>query len=100
MVGDLGERTQEAILADFRTLLLVTRLELPPVPAFTADLLSVRKKLQPGGAIRYQAPVTRDGRHADYAPAAVLAVARLAAGPDWVDAMNAQRARGGSVFSG
>jgi hypothetical protein len=81
--------------ADFRTLLLDGRLELSPDRTFTADLLSIRKKLLPGGGIRYVAPVTRDGRHADYHPAAVLSVARLVAGPDWVQAMNAHQARGG-----
>ena len=86
--------------ADFRTLLLDGRLELSPLPMLVADMLAIRKKLQPGGAVRYVAPVTRDGRHADFKDAAVLAIARLAAGPDWVDAMNAQRARGGSLFSG
>ena len=86
--------------ADFRTLLLDGRLELSPDPVFKADLLSITKKLLPGGAIKYVAPVTRDGRHADYKDAAVLAVARLRAGPDWVHAMKAQRARGGNPFAG
>lgn len=80
---------------NFRTRLLHGRVELAPVEALRADLVMVRKKLQPGGAIRFDYPVTRDGRHADFAPAAVLAVARAAGTPGWVNAMAQLRLRGG-----
>jgi hypothetical protein len=80
---------------DFRLRLLDGRLELAPVPALKADLLLTRKKLMPGGIVKYEQPVTRDGRHADFAPAAVLAVARAAGDVSWVDAMNNLRSRGG-----
>jgi hypothetical protein len=82
--------------ANFRTLLLDERLELAPHPVLLADLLSKRKKLMPSGAITYPAPVTRDGRHADFADAAVLAVARASGGPSWVGAVGRWRARGGT----
>ena len=85
---------------DFRILLTHDRLELAPLPAFTSDLLSVRKKLAPGGAVRYVLPVSRDGRHADFAPAGVLAIARLLGEPDWDAAMAAHRARGGGPVFG
>lgn len=75
--------------SDFRLLVLDGRLELAPVPALCADLLLVRKRLLPTGAVRYDpGPVTRDGRHADFAPAVVLAVARAADSPSWVSAMD------------
>lgn len=96
---DAPEQTSKNY-SDFRTLLLDGRLELAPDPVFRADLLSVRKKLLPGGAIKYAPMLTRDGRHGDYAPAAVLAIARLRAAPDWVSAMRSARARGGSPFVG
>lgn len=89
--------------ADFRTLLLdrtpggTTRLELSPHPQLTADLLTVRKRLMPGGAIRYVSPVSHDGRHADFRDAVVLAVARAQAGPSWVDSMNMWARRGATL---
>jgi hypothetical protein len=59
-----------------RTYLAQGELELPPVPEVRADLLSVRKAItQTGLAIKL--PNTSDGRHADYAPAVVLAVTAL-----------------------
>lgn len=82
---------------DLRTLLLDGRLELPPHQMLQADLLSMRKRLLPGGQVKYIAPVTRDGRHADYADAIVLAVARASTEPSWVDAMNAWRRRGSTI---
>jgi hypothetical protein len=85
---------------DFRILLVHDRLELAPIPALTSDLLSVRKKAAPGGAIRYVLPVSRDGRHADYAPACVLGIARLLGDADWSSAMAAHRARGGGPVFG
>ena len=79
--------------ADFRTLILDGRLELAPHPVLVADLLAIKKRLLPGGGLKFDLPVTRDGRHADFAPAAVLAVAKAAGAPTWVHAMNRERAR-------
>ena len=78
---------------DFKTRVLGGRVELAPEPMLRADLLSVRKRLTPDG-MRFELPVTRDGRHADYAPAVVLAVEKAAAEPSWVHSMNQWRARG------
>jgi hypothetical protein len=83
--------------ADFRTLLLDGKLELSPNKQFIADLLSKRIKRMPNGTTKYEAPTTKDGRHADQADAAVLAVARLRGGPGWVSAMDRLRKRGGRI---
>jgi len=83
--------------ADFRTLLLDSKLELAPIKQLGVDLLSKRLKRMPNGATKYDAPVTKDGRHADMADAAVLAVARLRGGPTWVSAMDRLRKRGGHI---
>jgi hypothetical protein len=88
--------------ADFRVRLVDGWLELPPHPVLLADLLSKRKRLQPGGRVTYPSPVTRDGRHADFADAVVLAVAKAMTEPGWVSAYSAAQDRGpgaGSAFS-
>jgi hypothetical protein len=81
--------------ANFRTLLLDGRLELPPVPQLIADLLSTRKRLLPGGGVKYEPPMTRDGRHGDFAPASVLAVAHAQSGITSFDRLERWRRRGG-----
>ena len=53
---------------------LATRtLELAPDRALAADIASVRRRLTQAG-IAYDLPRTRDGRHADYVPALLLAL--------------------------
>lgn len=81
----------------FRTRLVAGKLELAPEPVLLSDLLSVVKKLTPEG-IKFEYPLTRDGRHADFAPAAKLAVEVACQGASWVDAMAKLQARGGVLF--
>jgi hypothetical protein len=50
-------------------------VELSPDPMFLADLRRVRKRVTQSG-IAIQLPETSDGRHCDYAPAALLALSR------------------------
>lgn len=83
--------------ADFRTLLRDGKIELAPVPALSADLRSKRKHLMPNGTVKYSAPTTKDGRHADYADATILAVKRATDAPSWVGAMKRWRQGGGLV---
>lgn len=91
------EADRQKRFADFRIRALDGSLKLVSVPAVRADLMMVKKKLQPGGAVRHDlGPVTRDGRHADFAPAAVLAVARAASAPSWVFAMKRMQATHGA----
>lgn len=78
----------------FRTRMLDGKIELAPVPALAADLLSKRKKRMPNGSVRYVAPVSRDGRHADYADSVILAVQRAADAPSWIEAMGRARQEG------
>jgi len=49
-------------------------IELHPDPYVRSDLVSVEKRVTPNG-IRINLPRTNDGRHADYAPAVVGALA-------------------------
>ncbi|HSY21820.1 MAG TPA: hypothetical protein VK841_06885 [Polyangiaceae bacterium] len=55
-------------------------IEIPDDPTLRADLLSIRKRVTMNG-ISIELPRTADGRHADYAPALALAVARARADP-------------------
>jgi len=83
IASDLGlyvvERTIGADRFDLydslRTKLGAGDVELPPDPQVRADLLGVRRRLTAGG-VAIHLPKTADGRHCDYAPALVLAVAR------------------------
>ena len=91
--SDSSEQKNKAH-TDFRTLLVDGRLELAPHRLLCADLLSKKKRLLPGGRVDYPAPVTRDGRHADFADAAVLAVARAGGDVGWAEAFDRHRRRG------
>lgn len=51
------------------------RVELAPVPQLAEDLKRVRKRVTQQG-VQVLLPKTTDGRHCDYAPAIVLALAR------------------------
>jgi len=53
-------------------LLSADRIELPPHPVLKNDLKLVRKRATANG-VRIDLPKTPDGRHADFAPALVLA---------------------------
>jgi hypothetical protein len=77
---------------------LLTRLsddeiELPNDRRVRADLLSVKRKFTPAG-FGIHLPTTSDGRHTDYAPSIVLAIARIEALPGWAEAMDALERRG------
>ena len=89
---------KDAYGINLRTRILAGQVELPPTQGdgavLRADLLSARKRLTPNG-VKIEYPVTRDGRHADFAPALFLAMAKAAAGATWVDAMRNWRGRGG-----
>lgn len=69
-------------------------IELSPDPILRQDLVSTRKRLKPGGGVKFEHPVTHDGRHADYAPALVLAVEKSSSSPGWISAMRKARANG------
>lgn len=56
-------------------------VELPPVRQVRSDLLAVRKIVTRNG-LTVELVETTDGRHADYAPAVLLAVERAAVLPD------------------
>jgi hypothetical protein len=75
----------------------VPGIELPPDPVMRADLLAIRKKVTTR-AMTFDLPTTADGRHADYAPAVVLAVAKAVEEVDWRGAMTKLRAAGGRFF--
>lgn len=78
---------------DLRERLVSGRLELAPDKVLRADMLAIRKVYTATG-IRFDLPLTGDGRHADYAPAIALATSRLASAPSWVHAMNKGRREG------
>ena len=80
---------------DFRGRVLSGAIELSPDEVLRSDLLSARKRLTPNG-IKVELPVTRDGRHADFAPAVVLAVSKAAQAPGWVAQMQQWRRNGGT----
>jgi hypothetical protein len=77
--------------------LLDDEIELYRDPQYRADMISARRRIVSGSADRFSIflPVTADGRHADYVPATVLALAkaRSEAMPAWVGAMKAWKAR-------
>jgi hypothetical protein len=56
-------------------------IELPPDPYVRSDLLSVKKRVRQNG-VSIELPVTADGRHADYAPSLVMALARFIQAPE------------------
>jgi hypothetical protein len=87
------------------TRLLDDSLELPHDRQLRADLLAVRRQVTKGSdAFTISMAVTSDGRHADYAPSVVLALAQMdrrVAGQgilDWM-AEQAARATGGPSTS-
>jgi hypothetical protein len=61
------------------------------------DLLSVRRIFQQSG-FTIHLPTTSDGRHADAAPAIVLAISKIEPTPGWLGAMQAVEDRGGKIF--
>jgi hypothetical protein len=71
-------------------------IEIPRNPIFRADLLAVRRRVTKGSdGWTIHMAVSGDGRHADFAPAAVLALDRVAvdeALPGWVHAMERYQA--------
>ena len=69
-----AERTGKAL--SIRTRLDSNELELPPNHRLRADLLQVRKRVTPGGAV-VDLPLTSDGRHCDYFPSLMLVLSRL-----------------------
>ena len=69
---------------DMRNRVVDKQVELAPIPLLIADLLSAKKRLTPNG-VKIELPVTVDGRHADYAPALKLAIAKASLGPNWGD---------------
>ena len=84
----------ESLVARF----LDHEIELPRDMQVRADLLAVRRRVVSGAADRFTIflPTTADGRHADYCPAIVLALARARyeADPPWIEAMRSGRAKG------
>jgi hypothetical protein len=62
-------------------MLLEGEIELHPEKKIRDDLLSVRRKLTPSG-FTVSLPETSDGRHADYAPALLLALSHAEVEPD------------------
>ena len=67
------ERTDKYLA--IRTRLDMGEVELPPVPQLRTDLLHLRKRVTQTG-VSIVLPLTADGRHADFAPALMLAMSR------------------------
>lgn len=63
---------KEEAYENLRTLFQESKIELPPDPQVTSDLLGVRQKIGRNG-LTYDL-ATSGGRHSDYAPAVALAV--------------------------
>jgi hypothetical protein len=82
---------------DFRERLMGGHVELAPDPVLRADLLSVRKRVTTTG-LAFDLPVTRDGRHADFAPAVVLCIEVAAHSVSWVHAVTQWRRAGAPAF--
>jgi hypothetical protein len=80
-----------------RTRVLSRGIELAPDRQMRDDLLSIRKKVTTN-SIAIELPVTHDGRHADYAPALVLAAEVAAQSAGWVFAMRRMIDDGGGLF--
>jgi hypothetical protein len=87
---------KDARWLDFHRRVIGEQIELSPDPIVIADLLSARKRLTPNG-VKIDLPVTKDGRHADFAPAVVLAVEKAGAGPSWANQFEAWREQNGVV---
>jgi hypothetical protein len=100
LLDEASQQEKDKRYLDFKDMIVAEepRISLPPHATFRADLLAVRKELMPGGGIRFKLPITNDGRHTDFAPSAVGALALAKAGPSWVHAMDKVAARGGDVF--
>ncbi|HKQ68643.1 MAG TPA: hypothetical protein VJT73_04855 [Polyangiaceae bacterium] len=62
------------LFENFRVRLEAGEVELPPVSAVRDDLLRVKKRVTQAG-LTIELPKTSDGRHCDFAPAIVLALA-------------------------
>ena len=75
---------------NFKARLIGGNVELAPEPMLRADLISVVKRLTASG-MTFDFPLTRDGRHADYAPACVLAVEKACSSVLWPYAMKRWR---------
>lgn len=63
--------------ADLRQLLERRAILLPADELLARDLRSVRRLVRSGGRLAFELPVTRDGRHGDFAPA-LLRLSRVA----------------------
>jgi len=64
--------------AHYRALAIVLGehlLALPDHPRLRADLIALKKKLEPGGNVHVILPLSADGRHCDFAPSLARAVA-------------------------
>lgn len=69
-----------SLYEDFATWIADCEVDIPAHPQLRADLLNIRRKLTPNG-FTISLALTPDGRHADYAPAAVAALERA-----WLEA--------------
>jgi len=72
---------------------LTETIQLHPEQAVKGDLLAVRKQVT-NQAQRMVLPITPDGRHCDYAPAAALLNEIATTAPSWVHAMERLRREG------
>ena len=77
---------------NFKSRIVGQTMELAPDPLLRQDLLSVVRRLTPDG-MRFDLPISNDGRHADYAPAVVLAVEKACDGVTTWNAMAKWRKR-------
>ncbi|HMA97097.1 MAG TPA: hypothetical protein VKP30_30645 [Polyangiaceae bacterium] len=68
--------------SDVATLVHSDRIDLSPDRQFQRDILSVKKRVKANG-FEIVLPKTSDGRHADYAPAFVMAVSNAVASYGW-----------------
>lgn len=69
----LSQQAKVDAYTDLATVVHTDRLEFSPHPILTRDVLSIRRRLTQSG-VAIHLPVTSDGRHADFAPALVLAI--------------------------
>jgi hypothetical protein len=78
---------------DFRSKLIARQISPTTEPVWRSDMLAARIKRVPGGQ-KLELPLTRDGRHCDYVPATLLAMAKASVGPSHWDRLTEARNRG------
>lgn len=86
-----AEKDQRHIM--LKATMLAGHFEGSPETAWRADMISARIRRTPNGE-KLELPLTRDGRHADYVPATLLAFSKGSIGPGWADLFTKWNAAG------